>query len=918
MLLFQGFNAAAQQHLDTSFQSKLKLANKIQEIKDEDSAGLYAKKLLAKAKSQQNKIWQAQIILAQAYRSYSLGDIERAKTFGQQSLQLASPKDSVTYVKAGLMVAYMLNRQGKDTEALKIAFEMTRKAEDYGWSVLVVECKICIADIYRAVNEPKKGLTYAQQAYEQAKVLKDTSIYIFALSTLSNLYSNQGLKSPANLAKATKLYEIIVSEPYFSTLSMFSKARHLSNMARLYEMQDKFDLAEQVLTKSIAISSKEGYKNIEAHALNELMTVHLDRGEYGKAIKYGSRAASLLSKEDATNILQRNIYRNLSSAYVGIKDFEKALDYSNRSRTITDSLTAKDKVEMARRMDEEYKADKRIIQATADAKLMKQQRNFSIAIALIIVLGLVALYRWFLFRRKKQAALLAEKHQQLAKLNALKAKFFTNISHELRTPLTLIAGPIEQLQQEGVDLATAQNKAYIQTIGLNTKKLLNLLNELLELGKLEAGSIEVNARPTDIQQFIRLIYQGFSSAAQYKKIDYNLSMAIGTQTIVSIDKEKLEKILTNLISNALKFTPVNGKITVEVYLIGNELQLKVADSGKGMPKEALKQIFDRYYQVVHEQSQAEGGTGIGLAIAKELTEVLGGSIHVESSLGQGSLFQVSLPVEILSTLVPPTVSPVMEVKNTEGLILIVEDQLEMADYISSILSPYYQLLFAVNGVEALKLLNENEHKPSLIISDVMMPEMDGFTFLQHLKAHEVLCRIPVVMLTAIADETAKYYALNVGVDDYLTKPFNHLELLARVSNLLHNLKERAGFIASEQKETTEDKVIADVSPGDLLWLKSLEELVIAHAGKKNLAIATISYEMAVSERQLFRNIKRITGLTPNKYIRSVRLQMARTAIDSGKYKTISEIAYAVGFETPAYFSKLFKEYYGRDVNDLIR
>ncbi len=221
-------------------------------------------------------------------------------------------------------------------------------------------------------------------------------------------------------------------------------------------------------------------------------------------------------------------------------------------------------------------------------------------------------------------------------------------------------------------------------------------------------------------------------------------------------------------------------------------------------------------------------------------------------------------------------------------------------------------------MEALKLLNESEQQPSLIISDVMMPEMDGFTFLQHLKAHDVLCRIPVVMLTAIADEAAKYHALNIGVDDYLTKPFNHRELLARVANLLHNLQERAGFIASEQNEPTTNNVVADVSPADLVWLKSLEELVLAHAGKKDLAIATISYEMAVSERQLFRNIKRITGLTPNKYIRSVRLQMARTAIESGRYTTISEVAYAVGFETPAYFSKLFKEFYGRDVNDLIR
>ena len=922
-IIFCGSYSIAQQSKPTTFQLQLKLANDIKEIKNDDSASLYANKILSKAKKENNKVWQAQILLAQAYRSYSLGDVNTAKILGRQSAVLANPIDSVTYIKSHLMVAYMLNRQGKDTEALQIAFDMTRKAENLKWGVLLVECKICIADIYRTVNEPKKGLAYAQQAYNDAKSLKDTGVYVFSLSTLSNLYSNKGLSSPENLVKATKLYEIIVNEPYLSTLSTFAKARHFSNLARLYEMQNQLQSAKEVLLKSIAISRKEGYKNIEAHALNELMTVYIDQNHYLEAIKFGKRADSLLAGEDGTNILQRNIYRNLSSAYKGLKNFEDALAYSDRSRMITDSLIAKDKVEIARRLDEEYRADKRIIEASANTKLMKQQRNFSIAIAVIIVLALFATYRWFLFKRKRQAALLTEKHNQLSKLNALKTKFFTNISHELRTPLTLIAGPIEQLQHEDLNLSSAQKKSYIETIGLNSKKLLNLINELLELGKLEAGSIVPHPRPTDIHQFIRLIYQGFNSAAQYKNIEYNLNLTIKPQTFIDIDQEKLEKILSNLVGNALKFTPTNGKINVEVCLTTNELQIKVTDSGKGIPKEELEQVFERYYQVVGEQNQAEGGTGIGLAIAKELTEVLGGKISVESLVGIGSSFSLSIPVKIQNQAVAvpsSTPSPVniINPEASKGLILIVEDQIEMANYISSILNPYYSMLFAANGKEALHLLNETDTKPSLIISDVMMPEMDGFALLRQLKAHEILCRIPVVLLTAIADENAKYTALNIGVDDYMIKPFNHKELLARVSNLLHNFEERSNFLVREKRETGVDSVTAEVSPADLLWLKELETFVQTHTGKKSLDVATISYEMAVSERQLFRNIKRITGLTPNKYIRSVRLQVARAAIDSGKYKTLAEIAYVAGFETPAYFSKLFKEFYGRDVNELIR
>ncbi|RZK40836.1 MAG: response regulator [Pedobacter sp.] len=922
LLVFININAVAQQK-SANFKSQLDLANKVKDIKNNDSAANYAKELIKRAQSLNDKTWESQILLAQAYRSYSMGDVRMAKGYGEQSSALAQISDSTTYVKSNLMVSYMLNRQGRDTEALKIAFEIMRKAESLRWGTLLVESKICIADIYRTVNESEKGLVYAKQAYNDAKSLKDTATYIFAISTLSNLYSNKGISTPENLVKATDLYKIIINEPYFSTLSSFSKARHLSNMARLYEMQDQLELSEQVLLKSIAISRKEGYKNIEAHALNELMTVKIGQADYHDALKHGYRAADLLNGESGFNLLQRNIYRNISTAYVKLKRFEKALDYSNQARIITDSLVANDKIEVAKRLDEEYKADKRIIEATANTKLMKQQRNFSIAIAIIIVVALIAIYRWVLYRRQKQADLLAEKHLQETKLNNLKTTFFTNISHELRTPLTLISGPIEQLKNDEATLSSTQKKAYVDSIWLNSKKLLNLLNELLELGKLEAGSIVINKQPTDINKFAKRIFQGFSSAAEYKKIDYSLSLHIEEGINLEMDREKIEKILTNLINNALKFTPSNGRINVQLNLNNEKLAIDVNDSGKGISEEELPNIFERYYQVVQDQNQAEGGTGIGLAITKEITELLGGTLNVKSELGKGSLFSVSIPIKIAETKRPiidqqTASATLLQVDNPTDLILVVEDQNEMADYISSILNQHYKLIFASNGIEALGILNNLSEMPSLIISDIMMPEMDGLSLLKSIKEHPTFCRIPMVMLTAVTDEASKYTALSIGVDDYLTKPFNSKELFVRVSNLIQNLKERFNFTQSDKAEPSINVPSNEVSPADLIWLKELEALVIKNTGKKNLDVSTISYDMAVSERQLFRNIKRITGLTPNKYIRTVRLQVAREAIESGKYKTISEIAYVAGFETPAYFSKLFKEQYGRDVNDFIQ
>jgi CheY-like chemotaxis protein len=332
----------------------------------------------------------------------------------------------------------------------------------------------------------------------------------------------------------------------------------------------------------------------------------------------------------------------------------------------------------------------------------------------------------------------------------------------------------------------------------------------------------------------------------------------------------------------------------------------------------------------------EGGTGIGLAIAREFTELMGGHITVENNWGSGVLFEAGIPLGIaneqaIGTTVDDNAFKVtwLDLPSTsEQLILLVEDHHEMAAYIADILRPLYQLVTANNGREALKRLQELPATPSLIISDVMMPEMDGFTLLETLKQSPAYCNIPVIMLTALADTRHKLKALHTGVDDYLTKPFLSSELLARAANLINNAAARSGVTHSDDDELitltngqpagqpaeNSDPVL---SPADLSWLEELETLVRKYTGKTDLTLAALSYELAISERQLFRRIKSITGLTPNKYIRAIRLQIAREAIESGKYRTIAEVSHTAGFDTPAYFSKLFKEHYGRDVNELL-
>ncbi|RZK83034.1 MAG: response regulator [Pedobacter sp.] len=907
-----------------------KLTRKIRDFKNRDSALSYANELHARADKLNDQKWKAQIFLAQSYYSYGLGDIADALELAKQATSIAVPVDSVTYVKSPLMVAYMLNRQGKDNEALKIAFATLKKTEQKGWKAMSFESNNCIADVYRTMKLSSKALIYAKQAYNLSKELKDTASYLAAISTLSNIYSNRDIRTPKNLAEATRLYEIVVSEPYFSTFSDFSKARHLSNMGRLYIMEEKQDKAEEVLKHSIAISGKGKFKNLESSALNELMTLKMNQKRYAEAMLYGHRAIQLVEQEGDVSTLKRDIYSHLTEGYAQLEDFEKAYKYSVKEKSISDSLMATEKSELAAKMDQEYKADKHILSSDANARLMRQQRNFILTLGIIAIAVLILVYLWFIAKRRKKEALIEAERKQLEKLNALKTKFFANISHELRTPLTLIVGPVDQLRNDTQQLIPVETKQiHIETIWQNSRKLTRLVNELLDLNKLESTALSLYLQEVNLSDFMHVVYQGFSSAADFKKVNYQLDCGIEPKLVTKLDKDKLEKVLNNLISNALKFTPGKGSVAVRATTNSSGLVITIADTGRGIPQKDLDFVFDRYYQVQSDHNVAEGGTGIGLSIAKEYTELMGGKIWIKSVVNQGSVFGISLPLsfeqrivadDVVKSISDPRVQDLNSLNyGASGMILLVEDQIEMANYISSILSPYHQVRIVSNGVEALQTLAEMQVLPSLIVSDVMMPEMDGFKLLGKLKEHDSYCRIPVVMLTALADIDNKLSALNIGVDDYLTKPFLSAELLARSLNLINNSVARLQPVVEIESTLVSSPLPQEpsvsLSPADLKWLKKLEVIIQSDIRKVDFDLVNLSSTMAVSERQLHRNIKRITGLTPNKYIRAVRLQMAREAIESGKYRTLAEISYVAGFETPAYFSKLYKEEFGVSVSD---
>lgn len=898
---------------------------------------MFSNNIITVARQKHDKQLEARVLLAQSSRAYRMGDEISSLNYACRALKLTSPADSNTYTQSSTMIAYMLSRQGKNVEALKTGFKILRETDAWGWKKLSIGCRACISDLYRSIGNPQAALPYALRASSDAKTLKDSSLYIFTLSTLSNLYSDRRIESPASLIKATAYMEIILAPPYLRLLSSFDQARYLSNLGRLYIKQHDFILGEKTLLRSIAISHQEKYTPLEKTTLNELMSLCIDKGLYRKAIKYGRQAVVAQAEAQSDRVLQRNIFDHLSEAYVGIKDYEQAFNYAQKANMLNDSILAANKARDAAELDKKYLADKRLLIAGSMAKLLRQQRNFIIVLALIVVMSLIAVYRWLIYKRKKETLLLAREHRQLEKLDVLKTRFFANISHELRTPLTLIIGPAGQLLNKQIEDEHLQQD-YLLGITRNGEKLLNLVNELLDLGKLEAGKLWIRPKPVALLPVIKEICHSFSAPADRKKISYHLVCDIKEHLFIQLDQEKFEKICNNLIGNAIKFTPLSGSITLVATITPDFVEFSVANTGFGIHPDDLPYIFDRYYQGHQEELTYNGGTGIGLAIAYEFAELMDGSLIVENTWGEGTTFKLSIPLIYAEQHTFPMPDRVVDIDvsgqsfvDNKQLVMIVEDNIEMAGYITSILQPAYILMTAHNGVEALHMLRSMIKLPSLIISDVMMPEMDGFALLKILKQNAVFCTIPVIMLTALADTRHKLKALNIGVDDYIVKPFLNDELIARATNLINNsatrfkvpgqkiveLTEAGNGEGIEPASSIEEDVLFSTSPADLTWLSTLENQVRIHIGKTDLNLTILSDAMSVSERQLFRRIKAITGLTPNKYIRAIRLQIAREAIESGRYRTIAEISYAAGFDTPAYFSKLFKEHYGRNINELM-
>ena len=518
--------------------------------------------------------------------------------------------------------------------------------------------------------------------------------------------------------------------------------------------------------------------------------------------------------------------------------------------------------------------------------------------------------------------------KQLEEATHAKLVFFTNVSHDFRTPLTLVADPVEQLLEDKA--LTPEQQSLLKVVHKNVHILLRLVNQILDFRKYENGKLELVRTHMDLRTQLQEWSQSFQTLALKKHIHFVLDVNDDeADYLMALDAEKMERVYFNLLSNAFKFTPENGTITVTLSTLTKEgseryARLVVADTGSGISVQHIRHIFDRFYQMDVNHT----GSGIGLALAKAFVELHGGMITVDSVEGKGTVFTVDIPMTVVEEqsvdlmqklqITQQTVVEELEDMETEEqvpdenkeCVLIIDDNADVRNYVKSLLREEYTVIEAPDGRAGLK--KAMKYVPDAIVCDVMMPMMDGLECCRKLKMELQTSHIPVMLLTACSLDEQRIQGFECGADSYISKPFNSKLLLVRLHNLIDNHKRLKQFFGD--KTTLSKESVSEV---DKSFVDRFRGLIEENLTDSELSVEELGSKMGLSRVQLYRKIKALTNYSPNELVRIARLKKAASLLASSE-KTISEITYEVGFTSPSYFTKCYKEYFGESPTDFLK
>ncbi len=541
----------------------------------------------------------------------------------------------------------------------------------------------------------------------------------------------------------------------------------------------------------------------------------------------------------------------------------------------------------------------------------------------VLILGALLLARTIILERermKHKLELERQEAERIHELDMIKTKFFTNVSHELRTPLSLIMAPIEKLTN---NIQNTNQKRQLIVMQRNAKRLLNLVNQLLDFRKMEVQKFKLNPANADIIQFIKETSESFVDLSENNDIHFEIKTSI-SQLVMLFDFDKMEKIIFNLLSNAFKFTPQNGTITISVDVFNvsrnqKQLSIKVIDTGIGIPNDKFDKIFERFFHNSSQGNIMNYGSGIGLALTKEFVELHNGSIYVNSQPNEGSTFIVTIPVSTNEPIIksqPMSIvskksgclnqaniqeKPVAEIDNQKHVILLVEDNDDFRFYLKDNLKSYYNIVDVTNGKEgwekAIKI------SPKLIVSDIMMPVMDGQELCKKLKSDLRTRHIPIILLSAQAEDKDMIRGYENLADDYITKPFNFEILQSRIKNLI---TVRKSLDVHEKVELKPSEIIVNSTEADMV--RKITKIIETNIDNVSFSVEELSRELGMSRVNLYKKLLAITNKTPIQYIRHIRIKRAAQLLSQSQM-TVAEVAYKVGFNNPKNFTKYFKAAY---------
>lgn len=709
------------------------------------------------------------------------------------------------------------------------------------------------------------------------------------------------------------------------------RAEALDQLAACYEQVGFLNQALEVYESALMTWRALPDTAMVLQDLEKLGDNHLEFANYEQAISYWQRTSNLLKGsqdfdrikglQDKINAGRQSLQSTKVAKVIPIQQHQKLLQQQAIDQQFETAL-----------LQLELKQEKANLQVAHDLEQEQYLLHATLVVLFLTALLLTVLYIFFQAKRKanhalvrlnqeisSQKAILEEQKSKLEALDRMKSHFFINISHEFRTPLTIIDSALQEMQGH----VSSRTKA-LEVIDRNNKNLLLLVNQILDLRKLESGKMKVEPVQGDVIPYLDYLFESFSTLAdsQGKKLHFLKNEAA---LIMDYDPDKLLQILSNLLSNAIKYTPEGKDIYLSVRRIGpngDQLTLCVKDSGPGIPEDRLPLIFDRFYQLDDWIYRREGSTGIGLALTQELILLMGGSIEVNSVVGEGSSFYVQLPITTQARLElkergkqVPDISLPQEGTSLEDLpvtaetehlpkLLLVEDNSDVLRYTTSLLKGHYQILVARDGEEGIEMALDTI--PDLIVSDLKMPLKTGAELCQTLKTDPRTSHIPIVLVSALADQEARNEGLRSGADAYLIKPFNREELFIRLEQLLalrHRLRERYENLEpiSPSKHPVFQKEDA--------FIIQLQEVIEEHLDEEGFGIQELCKSMGMSRSHLHFKIKALTNRSTSHYIRSFRLRHACEKLANTDL-SVTEVAFEVGFRDVAYFSRSFSAEFG--------